>query len=417
MDGVLLEPQTWVTFAASLGVGLLIGLERERNPAAKAGVRTFALVALLGALAALIGERARSEWLIAVGLAAVAGMLIAAYARDEPADDPGTTTVVAAAVCYLLGALAGLGEAPLAGALAIATTALLYFKPELERFSAALTRQDLLSMLQFLVVTVIVLPIVPDRAYGPYEVLNPRHIWLMVVLVSGVGLASYVALRFAGERHGILLTGLLGGLVSSTATTVLYARRSTESAAIERIALVVVVIAGLVSVARVGLIAAVAAPAALGALAPMLGGAVVAGVAATALLLRRLERQGKLPVPEIRNPTELGTALQFGAIYALVLLASAWLIDTAGQRGVYVAAAVAGLADVDPPVLSMLNLFSAERIGAGTAATAIGLALLANAAFKVGVLAWLGGPRLARGALGPFAAAAAGGALGLTLSS
>jgi uncharacterized membrane protein (DUF4010 family) len=224
----LLDPALWVAVGGGLGIGLLIGLEREPNPAAKAGVRTFALVSLLRTLAALAGVSVNTDWLLPAGLLAVTGMLIVAYARVGPGEDPGTTTIAAAGVAYLLGALAGLGEAPLATALAIVVTALLYFKPELESVTAALSREEQVSMLQFLVITFIVLPILPDQAYGPYAVLNPRQIWLMVVLIAGIGLASYVALRVAGERGGAILAGVLGGLVSSTATTVLYARRASR---------------------------------------------------------------------------------------------------------------------------------------------------------------------------------------------
>ncbi|HEY5637980.1 MAG TPA: MgtC/SapB family protein [Burkholderiales bacterium] len=409
----LLDPAVWIALGASLGAGLLMGLERERTPSAKAGLRTFALVTLAGTLAALIGIRLESPWLAPAGLIAVAAMLVAAYAREAPQADPGTTTVAAALVAYLLGVLAGLGEAPLAGALAVGVTALLYFKPELEGFSAALTRDDLLSILQFLVVTLIVLPIVPDRGYGPYEVLNPRHIWLMVVLIAGVGLASYLVLRVSGSRHGVLITGVLGGLVSSTATTVLYARRSGDSPDMARIALVVSVLASLVSVARVAAIAALVAPAAFGRIGPVLGAALAAGVVATAFLMRRGGRQGALPIPEIRNPAELGIALQFAALYAIVLLGAAWLTDLAGDAGLYAAALASGFVDVDPATLSVLNLFEAGQVGADGAATAIALAVLANLVFKLGVLAWLGGVALAVRALAPFGAAAAGGALAL----
>lgn len=407
--------QSLIRFGASLGIGLLIGLERERNPAAKAGVRTFALVALLGTLAVVAGEQAVSAWTVPVGLAAVAAMLITVHAREPQQDDPGTTTVVAAAVCYLLGVLAGLGETVLAGALAIAVTALLYFKPEIEGFSVALKRHEQVSILQFLVVTFVVLPILPDRGYGPYEVLNPHHVWLMVVLISGIGLASYVALRVAGERQGVLLSGVLGGLVSSTATTVLYARRSRESEAMERIALAVVPIANLMPLARIAVVAAVVMPAVLGALLPALGAALAAGLAVIAFGMRRVERGGALPVPEIRNPAELGTALPFGALYALVLLLSAWLSDLAGSRGLYAAALASGLVDIDAITLSALNLFGAARVDARAAVTAIALAFLANVAFKLGVLLWFN-RRVARHALWPLAAAIAAGAAMLLLA-
>jgi len=408
----LLDPALWLAIGGGLGIGLLIGLERERNPAGKAGVRTFALVSLLGTLASLLGGYVDTAWLLPAGLLAVTGMLIVAYARVAPTEDPGTTTVAAAGVAYLLGALAGLGEATLAAALAILVTALLYFKPELESWSAALKREEQVSLLQFLVITFIVLPILPDRTYGPYGVLNPREIWLMVVLIAGVGVASYMAMRVAGERHGTLLTGLLGGLVSSTATTALYARRSNESPAMSQVALVVVSLANLVVLVRVAVLAAVVAPGILPRLAPVLGAALAAGLVAVAFLLHRAVRGTQLALPPARNPAEIGMAVRFGALYAFVLLAAAWLQDLVGSHGLYIATALSGLADVDPGVLSALNLYGAGRVEAGTAVAAIAIALLANTLFKLGVLAWFG-RGLALRALAPFGAALTGGAAGL----
>ena len=405
--------ETLIRFAASLGIGLLIGLERERKPAAKAGVRTFALVALCGTLATLVAERLDAVWTVPLGLAAVAAMLIAAYARDEPREDSGTTTVVAALVCYLLGVLAGLGEAPLAGALAIGVTALLYFKPEIEGFSTALKRHEQVSVLQFLVVTFIVLPILPDRGYGPYEVLNPRNIWLMVVLVSGIGLASYVALRLAGERRGGVLAGILSGLLSSTAATMLYARRSRESEPMQRLALTVVPLANLVPLARIGVLAALVAPGILPTLGPVLAAALVAGLGVAAISIPRGGRSDA-PAPESRNPAELGTALRFAALYALVLLAAAWLSDVAGERGLYAAALASGIADIDPINLSALNLFGQGRLPAQNAVTAIGLAYLSNVAFKLAVLVWFNRV-LAWRVLWPLAASVAAGATVLLL--
>jgi uncharacterized membrane protein (DUF4010 family) len=370
-------------------------------------VRTFALLALLGTLAASAGD---PTWTVPVGLAAVAAMLIVAHSRGPAHEDPGTTTVVAALVCYLLGVLAGVGEPALAGALAIGVTALLYFKPEIEGISTALKRHEQVSILQFLVVTFIVLPILPDRGYGPYAALNPRNIWLMVVLVSGIGLASYVAVRAAGARHGVLMTGILSGLLSSTAATVLYARRSRESAAMERLAFAVVPLANLVPLARIAVLAAVVAPALLASLAPLLGAALAAGLGVAAFFLRGVER-GDAPVPESANPAEMGTALRFGAAYAIVLLAAAWLADVAGHRGLYAAALAAGAVDIDPIVLSALNLFNAADLPARAAVATIALAYFANVAFKLAILLWFN-RRLAWRALGPLAATlAAGGAV------
>jgi uncharacterized membrane protein (DUF4010 family) len=342
-------------------------------------------------------------------------MLIAAYWHIGADEEPGTTTVIAAAVCYLLGVLAGVGETAIAGAIAIGVTVMLYFKPEIEGLSTALERREQVSVLQFLVVTFIVLPILPDRAYGPYEVLSPRSIWLMVVLISGIGLASYMALRLVGERHGALLAGALGGLVSSTATTVAYGRSSRDSAGAERLALLAVPVANLVPLVRVAVLCAVVAPGLLGGIAPVLAAALAAGGAVHALALRRDGGGGKVHAPETHNPAQIGTALQFGALYALVLLASAWLSDLAGSRGLYVAALVSGLADLDAISLTALNLFAGERAAARVAVITIALAYVANVVFKLGVLAWFN-RRVALGTAWPLAASIAAGAAAIAFS-
>jgi uncharacterized membrane protein (DUF4010 family) len=405
----------WLRLAVGLGVGLLIGLERERHPAAKAGVRTFALIALAGTLGAFADRALVGGWIVPVGLAGVVLMLIAAYWHIGADEEPGTTTVIAAAVCYLLGVLAGVGETAIAGAIAIGVTVMLYFKPEIEGLSTALERREQVSVLQFLVVTFIVLPILPDRAYGPYEVLSPRSIWLMVVLISGIGLASYMALRLVGERHGALLAGALGGLVSSTATTVAYGRSSRDSAGAERLALLAVPVANLVPLVRVAVLCAVVAPGLLAGIAPVLAAALAAGGAVHALALRRDGGGGKVHAPETHNPAQIGTALQFGALYALVLLASAWLSDLAGSRGLYVAALVSGLADLDAISLTALNLFAGERAAARVAVITIALAYVANVVFKLGVLAWFN-RRVALGTAWPLAASIAAGAAAIAFS-
>jgi uncharacterized membrane protein (DUF4010 family) len=399
-------------FLTSLAIGLLIGLERERNPGSRAGLRTFALVAMFGTLAAMLSEKA-TPWLLLGGLFIVGLMMVAAYSRvkDDNAD-PGTTTIAAILVCYGLGASVWYGNGTLAIMLAIITTVLLYFKTELHGITEKLTRRDLISVLQFAVLTFIILPILPDKYYGPYEAINPHQIWLMVVLISGVSLAGYVALQLIGQRHVVIL-GLFGGLVSSTATTLVYARRTAENQNFTQLAVVVILIANLTVLLRLSIISAVASPAILPQLLPVLGSGFLLGAGIAAYWWFRLNQQQEVPIPEIKNPTELGAATTFGLIYGSVLFFSTWLSDIAGSSGLYAVALISGLTDVDAITLSSLHLFELGKLEANQAITAITLAILSNIGFKLGLIFFIGSRFLARQCVSGMLASAAG--LGLAL--
>lgn len=387
-------PHFVAAFLTSAAIGFLIGVERERNPSAKAGVRTFPLIALFGTLAAALAEMSESPWLIAVGLLLVGLAIISAYHRSSPESDPGTTTMMAVLLAYGLGVMCWYGEGTLAVMLAIGVTALLYFKPELHGTLERFERRDLLAVLQFAALTFVVLPVLPDRGYGPYEVLNPYRIWLMVVLVSGLSLAGYIALKLVRPGRGLALVGVLGGLVSSTATTLVYARRAREAMFLTPAAGVILV-ANLAVFARVFVVSAIVAPAAAVGLLYFIVPALVAGGVAVLAFWRQLGDGGEAPPPEIKNPTELGASLGFGALFAVVLFLAAWLSDVAGSRGLYALAAVSGLTDVDAITLSSLRLFSLDRLSSPELATAIAIAIASNMVFKFGLALAVGGKSLA----------------------
>ncbi|MDQ5914717.1 MAG: hypothetical protein QG584_601 [Pseudomonadota bacterium] len=395
-------------FLLSLGIGLLMGLERERNPASRAGLRTFGLVTLLGTVCAVLAVRTESPWLIAVGLIVVGAMMISAYHRQPDASDPGTTSVVALLLAFCYGAMVWYGYRTVAVMLAIMTTILLYFKAELQTVSKQLTRRDITSVLQFCVLSLVILPILPDRNFGPYDTLNPYQVWWMVVLISGVSLAGYAALRIVGQRHGAPILGLLGGLASSTATTLVYARHARASTALIQLSLVVILTANLIVLVRLATVAAIVQPGILPTLLPVLGAGLIAGVAFVTYAWRKMEGSDELPELDLRNPTELATALTFGAVYAVVLLLSAALSDKAGNLGLYVVALVSGLTDVDAITLSTLRLFGQGKLAAEEATTAILLAMLANLAFKFGIVVSVAGSALAKRLITGFLAVAAG---------
>ena len=383
-------------FSLSLGIGLLMGLERERNPAARAGLRTFGLVALLGTVAALLGEKTGSPWLLAVGLLLVGVMTIAAYVTHPDPQDPGTTTVVAVLLCFVYGAMVWYGFRTYAVMLAIVTTMLLYFKAELRLFSQKLTRKDLISILQFGVLSLVILPILPNADMGPYDALNPAQIWWMVVLISGVSLAGYAALRIVGQHHGAPILGILGGLASSTATTLVFSRHAASGAHLLRLATVVILLANLVVLVRLAIYGAVLQPGLLPILLPPLAVGLVLGAGFIVAVWRGLQSRDDLPELELSNPAEIRTALSFGAVYGLVLIVSAALSDYAGSKGLYLVAVVSGLTDVDAITLSSLRLYGLEKLSANQAVTAILIATLSNLVFKLGIVATVGGALLTR---------------------
>jgi len=404
-------------FATSLAIGLLIGLERERRAAAKAGLRTFALVALLGTICAMLTAQSGAAWPLAAGLLAVALLIVAAYfGAPAPDGDPGTTTEAALLVCYGLGAMIWYGFSTIAITLAIAVAALLYFKPELQGISRNLERRDLISILQFATLSFIVLPILPDVGYGPYLALNPYNVWLMVVLISGISLSGYVALRLVGPRYGAPLLGFMGGIASSTATTLVYARHGKSDPQLIQLAVPVILIANLVVVVRLGVLGAVTAPTILPQLLPVLGGALALGLAATFYWWHKLRQGGELPMPQMKNPAEIRISLAFGLLYGAVLVLTAWLSDFAGNKGLYAIAVVSGLTDVDAITLSSLRLFSLGKLAAEQTVTAIVLALIANLLFKFGLIVSIGGALLAKRCIWGMGAVALGAAAALWIS-
>ena len=197
-------------FATSLGIGLLIGMERERRVDSAAGLRTYALVCMLGCLFALLTEKTGGPWALIAGLVVVALAMVASnFSSRQEEQYRGFTSEAAIIVTYGLGAAVWFGYSTLAVMIAITTTILLYFKAELRRISERMTAKDINSMLQFAVLSLVILPILPNADFGPYNAINPRQVWWMVVLISGLALGGYMALRMIGARHGATLLGLI----------------------------------------------------------------------------------------------------------------------------------------------------------------------------------------------------------------
>lgn len=396
-----MEP-IFVRLAVALGLGLLVGVQRERTEDSLAGVRTFPLITLVGALIAELSVQLDATWILAVGLLGLVALLVLGNAVKVRAGayDPGLTTEVAAVYMYVIGGLVAVGSVTLGVVMGGVCALLLHMKEPLEGFADRLTRRDVRSVMQIAAIGLVVLPVLPDRTYGPYDVLNPFEIWLMVVLIVGISLASYVLYKLVGARAGTLLGGVLGGLISSTATTASYARRAKGNSALASQAALVIMVASTVVYGRIFVEIAAAAPTVLPAMAPPLIviAAVNVGICLVALLF-----VGRRPaeLPEQENPTELRAALVFGVLYGVVIFAVAAARDAYGDLGHFVVAIVSGLTDVDAITLSTANLVEADRLSAGSGWRAIVVASLSNLAFK-GVLAGVLGGRALLARLAPL---------------
>ena len=380
----------------ALGLGLIVGLQRESTASPLAGVRTFPLVTLLGAVCALLTPTA-GGWVLAAGLlgvSAATAMGNAARLR-APEPDPGITTEIAVLVMYALGAYVMAGNRVIAVGLGGTVAVLLHFKAELHGLVTRLGSSDLRAIMQFVLLALVVLPVLPDATYGPYAVFNPREMWLMAVLIVGLSLAGYIALKFFGERAGIVAGGLLGGLISSTATTVGWSRLSRDRPEAARAAALVIVIASTVVYGRVlAEIAAIAPPFLAAAAPPIL--VLGAGMAAGAIVLGLRTRRGEPVRVDGQQPANLKAAFSFAALYVVVLLAVAFVNERMGTRGLYAVSVISGLTDVDAITLSVARLVGSGQIGPDHGWRLVVVGVLSNLAFKGGVAAALADARLRR---------------------
>jgi len=396
-------------------LGGLIGVERERSQGNAedhfAGIRTFPGFAVLGAAITLLAGTIGVA--VVAGFAAVAALVIVAYARSTGRGDVGATTEMAALMTYWIGVAVGAGALLLGGAMGIGLTVLLAAKQRLEAFPRALSRAELAATLTLAVIAAVILPMLPDRGYGPWNVWNPRQLWALVVLVCGLSFIAFVAMRFWGQTRGLAVSGLLGGLASSTAATVSFAQQSRQTPAAGRSLAVAAGLASLVMLVRVAVLTAIAAPALLGTIGPVLGAAGAGGAIALALVARRAAADDGA-VPALTNPFELKGALKFTALFGIVLFVVEAARRLLGEWGVLGAAMLAGLTDVDAITLSLGALSHAE-LDPRSAATGIALAALANTGAKAAYAAWLGTGLFRRAMLEVLGTAFAAGAGALAI--
>ncbi|WP_151633194.1 MgtC/SapB family protein [Noviherbaspirillum aerium] len=396
------------SFLIALLIGALIGIDREKKkdaePGHTAGIRTYILLALVGAAAAWISLELETPWVFVAALLAVSAAVIAGYISQNRAQDDaiGLTSEIAAIAVCLLGAMVVVGYPSLAVALAVVTSAVLAYKQPLHGLVGHIGSDDIFAGIKLLIASFIILPLLPDAAIDPWGAINPYKLWLLVIMIAALSLVGYVATRMLGKTRGTAITGLTGGLVSSTATTLNFARASRNEAepADGHAVTAGVLLAWLIMFVRTAVLVAFINPAVLQTMwipFAAMGGVTAAFAgwhyfAGTKLAAKRKPDAGKTPETAgmaLRNPFSLGAAIQFGVVFAMVLLAVKFAQENAPGVGVYVVSALAGSVDVDAITLSIAESTN-ESTGQTHAATAISIAALANTAVKCAMVIVLG---------------------------
>jgi len=424
--------EPFLSLLLALFAGLLIGLERQQHAVARestradeilGGVRTHPLLALVGASAMLLSRQAGPAllWVLLGGLLA---FLVISYAHDlRTTGSRGLTSEVAVLLSFLLGAFSAVDESllpvrqkiTLVSSVSVVATLLLSVKPGLHALIRKTSREDVLATLKFLLVALVLLPQLPNEPMGPFGVLNPFKIGWMVVLIAGLSFAGYAAIRILGTERGLGLTGILGGLASSTAVTLSLSGRAKQEPRLVDSFTMAIVLASSIMFLRVLIAVAFVAPSLVKPLAVPLGLMAAGGLGASLWLWGR-SRNKAIPATEdvtFHNPFELTTAFKFAALFALVLLASKAAVTYLGTGATYVTGILAGSTDVDAITLSMARLSQSQAIAIPVAVTTILLGVGSNTLVKAGMSVVTGGWDFGRRILILFAGLLILGLLGL----
>lgn len=383
------DAETLVRIGLALAIGLLFGLERgwhgrEHSEGERiAGIRTFALTGLLGGVAAWLASLTAPVVLAAALLGAGVLVAVSYWAQLTEDSDRGLTTEVALLLAFALGAASVLGDMAPAAAVAVVATLLLTMKARLHRWVAQIERLELDAVVKLGLISVVVLPVLPDQGFGPGGALNPYELWWVVVVVAGLSFFGYLGIRIAGAGLGVVLTGALGGLASSTSTTLVLARLVRSRPGLMPVAAAGVVVAGSITFLRVLVLSAIFQPALMAPLAWPMAVMAMTGLTGAALihLLAGGAAEHGQGAPGLSNPLELSAALLFGGMLAVVLLGVHYLRDWLGTTGVYAAAALAGLTDVDALTVSIARLVG-QDLSARDGMLAVFIAVTVNTGVK-----------------------------------
>jgi uncharacterized membrane protein (DUF4010 family) len=389
-----------VTLAIAFGLGMLVGLQRQKSDHEMAGVRTFTLISIMGVVSAFLARDFDNPFILPVlGLCITALLVTANVIKLKKLNDTdiGQTTEVAALLMFAVGAYLVMGDRMVAVIVGSSMAILLYVKEHLHNFIENLKEKDLAAIMTFAGISLVILPLLPDKTYGPLNVLNPRNIWFMVTLIVGISVVGYFIYKFVGKKVGIISNGILGGLISSTATTVSYARKTKDAESINKMAAFVITAASAVALIRVLVEVGVVIPEKLPEIVlPLITVFVLMALLCIGLFYIISKNGGGEEMPEPKNPAQFKSALIFGLLYGGILLAVAFTKQEFGNEALYVVAIISGLTDVDAITLSLSQLMKGGGLNTSTGWRLILLATLSNLLFKGIMAAVLGTRQLAK---------------------
>lgn len=388
-----------ITLGISFGLGLLVGLQREKSNHETAGVRTFTLIAILGTMTGFLTRAFDNPFIIPVFVIAIAAFLVSAnriIADREEHPTAGRTTEVAVMLMFAIGAYLVVGNQIIGVIVGGALAILLYLKEILHDLIDRLKDKDFAAIMTFVGISLVILPILPNETYGPFDVLNPREIWLMITLIVGISILGYFIYKWVGQKAGSISNGILGGVISSTATVISYARTAASNIGLSKISAFVIYVSITVSIIRVIVEIVIVVPDKTGQLiTPFIVLFLFMCLICLVLYYFLSKEVSQDEMPEPKNPAQFKSAFVFGILYGVILLAVAFAEDKFGDEGLYFISILGGLAKKDAITLSL-----AQSIKSGMA-TELGWRLimtgtLANFAFKIILVFIMGDKKLAK---------------------
>ncbi len=397
-DFHLTQLEFLIRILVTVGIGFVIGLEREFSQFSEkeevfAGVRTYTLVALLGFLTAFLGITF-TYWIFIAGFLSVVCIVAISYWVSAHQGSIGGTTEFATILTFLLGALTLIGAINASLALTVVIVVLLSLKVKLRTIIGQITQKELYAFVRFVIIALLILPFLPNNYFGPYNVINPREVGWVIVLTSGFGFVGYTLMKFLGTNRGILLTSILGGLVSSTVVTFTFSKKSSETPALSQNYAVGIFAASTIMVIRMFLWVYIFN-------SKMLNGLIIPLLIVffTALGVTFFLYKKQLTKPHFKEKMQLGDPLNvknaafFGIFYIGILLLISYASTTYGGKGIYISSAISALTDIDAIAISVSKL-GGSTINFLTAQNAILLATLSNTIVKIGITIWTGSKAL-----------------------